>query len=619
MMQQLATQGSNIAVLPVEADDKAKAPDNHTDSGFADAFDSVTQDDGYKQVKQKENHGRALEERNTDQGVPTVEKEARGRNDDNVVIEKGDDPASSQDNNEALAAKGDVTLPSDDDVQPDNETTDYVTFVDAIRQLHGDEQYTSKGNVTENITDGDRPFVDGDIPTIPENGDLLHDPHSEDFAALIDSLKALAKDGKGGASQDKATDELSGDISALAESLNEAIAEWLNSEQGNEEPQAVSGDREQEIQILAASLMGALAKANGEDKRKVDASEGEADGSLLTLADDGALLIDLIKAQLGDGGGKEGKDTEQQAASQQDSQSEGDGVLGESGALMQLLGQGDPNTQSRVSDALADNIIGALHGALSDKQTTAFKQNVSDIVADYQKQLAGGEIPTETLEAQIADALSQITAEPNNDVSALVANEVRHLNLVASAALQTLQSSMAGPSPIHGAQSTDPGVVDLQQLKAERAQHQEAGNNDKSVNIQQPDGQQQLAEKVRWMVNARNSMAEIRLDPPELGSMQVRVNVSGDSASVSFVVQSPQAKDMLMNAEPRLRDMLAEQGISLGESFVSQQQQQGSNSDGEGGQSGEGSSHLAGEMGEETTIIEQPLTRQAQGGIDDYA
>lgn len=612
MMQQLATQGSNIAVLPVEADDKAKAPDNPTESGFADAFESVTQHDGHTHVK------RPPEERYTDQGAVKVEKEARGRNDDMVVSEKADDPASSQGNIEALSAKGDVTLPSDKDGQSDNESTDYVTFVDAIRQLHGEEKYTSEGNVTENITD-DMQFVDGDIPTIVENSDLLHASHSEDFAALIDSLKAIVKDGNGGSSQDKATDGLSGDISALAESLNEAIAEWLNSEQGEEDPQFVSGDREQEIQILAASLMGALAKANGEDKRKGDASAGEADGSLLALTDDGALLIDLIKAQLGNGGEKEGKDAEQQAPFQQDSQAEGNGVLGESGALMQLLSQGDPKTQSTVSDALADNIIGALHGALSDKQATAFKQNVSDIVADYQKQLAGGEIPSETLEAQIADALSQIEAEPNNDVGALVANEVRQLNLVASAALQTLQPSMAGPSHIHGAQSTDPGVVDLQQLKTERVQHQEAANNDKPVNIQQPDGQQQLAEKVRWMVNARNSMAEIRLDPPELGSMQVRVNVSGDSASVSFVVQSPQAKDMLMNAEPRLRDMLAEQGISLGESFVSQQQQQGSNSDGEGSQSGEGSSHLAGEMGEETSIIEQPLTRQAQGGIDDYA
>lgn len=64
--------------------------------------------------------------------------------------------------------------------------------------------------------------------------------------------------------------------------------------------------------------------------------------------------------------------------------------------------------------------------------------------------------------------------------------------------------------------------------------------------------------------------------------------------------------------------MLAEQGIALGESVVSQQQQQSSGDDQPGTGSG-GQGELAGESHEETQISEQALTRQAQGGIDDYA
>lgn len=102
--------------------------------------------------------------------------------------------------------------------------------------------------------------------------------------------------------------------------------------------------------------------------------------------------------------------------------------------------------------------------------------------------------------------------------------------------------------------------------------------------------------------------------------MQVRVNVSGDSASVNFIVQSPQARDALAQAEPRLREMLAEQGINLGESFVSQQQQ-GNGETGEHGQSS-GSGHgseFADGGDEDMQVTEQQLTRRAQGGIDDYA
>ena len=53
--------------------------------------------------------------------------------------------------------------------------------------------------------------------------------------------------------------------------------------------------------------------------------------------------------------------------------------------------------------------------------------------------------------------------------------------------------------------------------------------------------------------------------------MQIRVNVSGESASVSFVVQSQHARDVLEQATPRLKEMLEEQGIQLGQSSVEQE------------------------------------------------
>ena len=129
--------------------------------------------------------------------------------------------------------------------------------------------------------------------------------------------------------------------------------------------------------------------------------------------------------------------------------------------------------------------------------------------------------------------------------------------------------------------------------------------------------------KIRWMVNARNTMAEIRLDPPELGSMQVRVNVSGDAASVSFVVQSQQAKDALAEAMPRLRDMLSEQGIELGDAQVRKDNSSGNES---GQQFANNSSTSTGDQNsansdgmDESAAIEQSITREMKGGIDYYA
>jgi flagellar hook-length control protein FliK len=131
------------------------------------------------------------------------------------------------------------------------------------------------------------------------------------------------------------------------------------------------------------------------------------------------------------------------------------------------------------------------------------------------------------------------------------------------------------------------GIKEVAQLQAESSKLvQQTVVNEKAVNIFKPEGQQQLTEKVRWMVNSKNLSAEIRLDPPDLGGMNIKVNLSGDSASVSFVVQSQHARDALDQAIPRLREMLDEQGIDLGESSVEQ--------DGRGkGQSGDNQEHIA--------------------------
>jgi len=165
--------------------------------------------------------------------------------------------------------------------------------------------------------------------------------------------------------------------------------------------------------------------------------------------------------------------------------------------------------------------------------------------------------------------------------------------------------------------------VENGQLKSEASkQQQQFEGFDKAVNIHKPEGQQQLNEKIRWMVNARNTMAEIRLDPPELGSMQVRVNVSGDAASVSFVVQSQQAKDALADAMPRLKEMLAEQGLELGDAEV---RKDNSSQSGESGQqlAGSGNGQQNGDEmsdgADDTHVVEQAVTRQAKGGIDYYA
>lgn len=103
---------------------------------------------------------------------------------------------------------------------------------------------------------------------------------------------------------------------------------------------------------------------------------------------------------------------------------------------------------------------------------------------------------------------------------------------------------------------------------------------------------EQVAEKVQMMMSKNLKNLDIRLDPPELGRMQIRMTMNNDVANVHFTVNNPQARDIIEQTLPRLREMLAQQGMQLADSSVQQQnsgQQQGSYTAEQHGQSAQGS------------------------------
>jgi len=70
-----------------------------------------------------------------------------------------------------------------------------------------------------------------------------------------------------------------------------------------------------------------------------------------------------------------------------------------------------------------------------------------------------------------------------------------------------------------------------------------------------------LGERVAWMIDRDLGSAQLRLNPPQLGPVEVRVQVSGDQASVALAAHTQQAREALEQAMPRLRDMLGSQGF----------------------------------------------------------
>ena len=79
----------------------------------------------------------------------------------------------------------------------------------------------------------------------------------------------------------------------------------------------------------------------------------------------------------------------------------------------------------------------------------------------------------------------------------------------------------------------------------------------------------EFGQKIIWMANQRNQSAELHLNPPELGPLEVVLKMNGDQATAMFTSPHAAVRDAIEQAIPKLREMLADNGIMLGQAMVS--------------------------------------------------
>ncbi|TNI62552.1 hypothetical protein CF121_06605 [Aeromonas media] len=186
--------------------------------------------------------------------------------------------------------------------------------------------------------------------------------------------------------------------------------------------------------------------------------------------------------------------------------------------------------------------------------------------------------------------------------------------------------SSEGSQPLQHAQSSDgkPAAEVSARREPQSLPH---------LKLATPEAPAQLHQKVNLMLADKLQQAEIQLDPLGLGKMKIQIQLDASSqASVHFVVQHGQTREMLEQAMPRLRDMLAGQGIQLGQTVVQQQaQQQGQQQQGQpssqgqsgfGGQGQQGGGFAGGDQPEgegRARTLSLLVESTNDAGIDFYA
>ena len=129
---------------------------------------------------------------------------------------------------------------------------------------------------------------------------------------------------------------------------------------------------------------------------------------------------------------------------------------------------------------------------------------------------------------------------------------------------------------------------------------------------------QALGQRMVWMVAGAEQSATLTLNPPDLGPLQVVLNVSNGQADASFFATQPEVRQALEAALPKLREMLGDAGISLGQASVSSGSPHPQNQSGQRDNGARRTSE-SGTSGTTTTVTARRITSAGNGMVDTFA
>jgi flagellar hook-length control protein FliK len=122
-----------------------------------------------------------------------------------------------------------------------------------------------------------------------------------------------------------------------------------------------------------------------------------------------------------------------------------------------------------------------------------------------------------------------------------------------------------------------------------------------------------FAQTVTWVAARRYQSADLTLNPPALGNIEISLKFDSDrsTATAVFVSSSAEVRETIETALPKLREMLAGAGIELGQANVSAESFRQAAGNGRGAKEG------ASPSGNELAILEPDL--QAGRGVASLA
>lgn len=168
-------------------------------------------------------------------------------------------------------------------------------------------------------------------------------------------------------------------------------------------------------------------------------------------------------------------------------------------------------------------------------------------------------------EAQEAELNEPAELEPL-DLAVGVEEDVKLTQVLAqSVATQAKSEAKQAPAQLVGEVKT--GVENTARnetlMRAESVQQANAARQvpGQPVAMNQPGWSKELTDKVMWMSSQNLKSAEIKLNPAELGRLDIRVEVNNDQTQITFTSAHAGVRESLESQSFRLRELMAQQGM----------------------------------------------------------
>ncbi|MCM2308801.1 MAG: flagellar hook-length control protein FliK [Sulfuritalea sp.] len=132
----------------------------------------------------------------------------------------------------------------------------------------------------------------------------------------------------------------------------------------------------------------------------------------------------------------------------------------------------------------------------------------------------------------------------------------------------------------------------------------------------------EVGQKLTWMAGTNRQQADLVLNPPQLGRIEVTMRFEGDQLSASFASPHAAVRESLENSMVRLREVLADAGITLAHTHVGAESRHDSKSmhaDHQDRPADRGNSQLAPLPGAEMEIAPAWRSGSGRGMVDLFA